>query len=419
MSTSVAIVDNLDSLLHYAGGWVKGGIPSEFNDTTIWTGSQGATISFNFVGSSIAVYATVAAVNPPNASMSFAVDNSITGTYTPEGVTTGTPHSLLWQSPAMDDASHTLIITQTAAQSGGVIFVDYLLYNTTSTAVRSYLVDDSDTRVTYTGNWEEVWTDDNMQHTSHGSTNAGDSLSLKFEGSSIFVYGDTVPGGPNTASFSIDGGPPIVIPYTPPATRTPNTMLFNSGDLASGEHTLVVTAGNAEPVFIDYFLITPNGPLFSSSSSSAGAATSTATSSIAPGPSNLSDSVQGKKSPPIAAIVGSVIGTLIIVAVVLISLLVCRHRRRARQDQHANMPTPYIYSDSSLSSGTRQAQAHVWRPNSENPPSELPHRSKGMWEVRRWDDGIARSPTIRTVLFAAGSGSNTQVENSEPPKYVA
>lgn len=139
-------------------------------------------------GSSIAAYATVAAVNQPNASMSFLVDNSIPGAYTPHGVTTTTPHSLLWQSPTMDDTSHTLVITQTAAQSGGVIFFDYLLYNTTSTNVHSFFVDDSDPRITYTGGWEEVLTDDDFQHTSHNSTKVGDSLSLQFVGVYFILF---------------------------------------------------------------------------------------------------------------------------------------------------------------------------------------------------------------------------------------
>ncbi|KAJ7038032.1 hypothetical protein C8F04DRAFT_389207 [Mycena alexandri] len=456
MSTNVAIVDNRDPLLHYAGGWVEGGAPVEFNDTTIWTGTRGATISFTFIGSSIAAYATVAAVNQPNASMSFLVDNSIPGAYTPHGVTTTTPHSLLWQSPTMDDTSHTLVITQTAAQSGGVIFFDYLLYNTTSTNVHSFFVDDSDPRITYTGGWEEVLTDDDFQHTSHNSTKVGDSLSLQFVGKSISLYGDWVPGATSNASFAIDGGPPLFIPSTPPAARTTNNLLFNSGDLANGNHTLVVSAANDQPVLVDYFLVTPNGPGPTSPSTTSGSSAASSSSGLSVG----SNSVQTKKSTPIGAIVGPVVGVLVLIALLVAALLVYRRRRaHARQgpqskpDTFQTTPYPYSsYSDSNSPSGDsgltayHARHAHVWRPgapppgamlpsspidsfgtsdaatqfypaNSVNPPSsnsEIPSRSKGTREareLRQWNINTnARAP-------ASAAGQSTVLE--EPPQYVA
>ncbi|KAJ7717019.1 hypothetical protein B0H16DRAFT_1740861 [Mycena metata] len=463
MSTNVAIVDNRDLLLHYAGGWVEGGAPVEFNDTTIWTGTRGATISFTFVGSSIAAYATVAAVNPPNASMSFSVDNSIRGAYTPDGITVTTPHSLLWQSPIMNDTSHTLIITQTAAQSGGVIFFDYLLYNTTvSTNVHSFFIDDSDPRITYTGGWNEDLQDDEFQHTLHSSTKVGDSLSFQFVGKSIAMYGDLVPGASSNASFAIDGGPPLFIPSTSPAGRTTNNLLFNSGDLANGNHSLVVSAADDQALWVDYFLVTPNGPGPTSSSLSA-----TSGSSAASSPSGLSvgsNAVQTKKSAPIGAIVGPVVGVLVLIALLVAALFVYRRRRRVRAPHGSQpipetlQPTPYPYigySDSTLSPSAdsgltayraRHANAHVWLPgspppgamlpsspadspgtsgagtqfypaNSVNPTlpnSEMPYGGKGAQEVRelrQWNiNANARSPT-------SAPESDTVAE--EPPQYVA
>ncbi|KAK6995825.1 hypothetical protein R3P38DRAFT_3371572 [Favolaschia claudopus] len=47
--------------------------------------------------------------------------------------------------------------------------------------------------------------------------------------------------------------------WVPPVTagRT-NNLIFESGDLTPGTHELVVTATNDQPVWADYFLITPN-----------------------------------------------------------------------------------------------------------------------------------------------------------------
>ena len=129
------------------------------------------------------MYATIGTVSPPQSSLTFLLDNSISGTYTPaSGQTAVIYHEALWASPTLSEGEHTLVITQTAAQSQGVIFLDYILYNTTSADVRSFFIDDRDPRVIYTPPWQMFGSSPDFQHTSQGTTKAGDSLSLQFEG---------------------------------------------------------------------------------------------------------------------------------------------------------------------------------------------------------------------------------------------
>jgi hypothetical protein len=129
------------------------------------------------------VFATVAARDPPQSSLSFVVDNSVTGTYTPaSGQTEDIYHEALWASPTLSEGEHTLVITQTAADIVGGIFLDYFMYNTTSADVRSYFIDDRDAQVVYTPPWQKFGSSPDFQHTSQGTTKAGDSLSLQFEG---------------------------------------------------------------------------------------------------------------------------------------------------------------------------------------------------------------------------------------------
>ncbi|KAJ7479743.1 hypothetical protein FB451DRAFT_1365463 [Mycena latifolia] len=261
MTTNVAIVDDGD--LQYSGTWVGGGAPIEYRGTTKWSSAKGSTASLTFVGTSITVYASVSAQRPA-ASLSFAVDESITGSYTSAAnLDVGLYHEALWTSPTLSDGTHTLVITQTAAQSTGVIYLDYLLYDTTSAAVSTYFIDDRDSRITYTPAWTKFdGTANDFQHTSQKSTNQGDSLSLRFEGKSVQFYGGITPSGAGLmkASMVLDGGAPVVYtaPQDPPAPV--NNLIFDSGGLSDGTHTLVVTAANDQSLWADFFLVTPNTP---------------------------------------------------------------------------------------------------------------------------------------------------------------
>lgn len=139
------------------------------------------------------VYGSVAAINPPKASMSFVVDNSISGSYTPSGdMSADVHHQALWASPTMSNGSHTLVITQTAAQPSGVIYLDYFLYNTSSTAVDAYFIDDRDARIAYTGGWRQFGSDTDFQHTSQGSSSKGDSFAVHFEGARLCSTGPLI-----------------------------------------------------------------------------------------------------------------------------------------------------------------------------------------------------------------------------------
>ncbi|KAJ6566609.1 hypothetical protein B0H19DRAFT_1257810 [Mycena capillaripes] len=218
-------------------------------------------------GTSVTVYGTVANNPAQPASLSFLVDNSIQGTYSfKSNATVVLYNEPLWESPPMTNGSHTLVITQTAVQVGGVIFLDYLTYTSTSPSVGTYFIDDRDPSIAYSAAWTQVTGATlDFQHTSQTSTAPGASLSIPFSGRSISFYGGVTSFTMN-ASMVIDGGPPMF--YVPPTNAlSKNNLIFNSGDLKEGDHTLVVTAVNEQPIGIDYFLVTPNSASFYASSS--------------------------------------------------------------------------------------------------------------------------------------------------------
>ncbi|KAJ7198103.1 hypothetical protein GGX14DRAFT_374496 [Mycena pura] len=183
MTTNVAIVDERDPLLHYTGSWQDAGSAEEFNGTTRYSTTQGSTVSFTFVGTSISVFGTVAKEPPPQASMEFMIDNSIQGTYTsPSDLTADVHHETLYTSPALSSGTHTLVITQTTALAAPVIYLDYIMYNPTSTDVGQYFIDDRDPRIQYDPPWTFFGSDLDFQHTSQVSPSMGASFTLQFDG---------------------------------------------------------------------------------------------------------------------------------------------------------------------------------------------------------------------------------------------
>jgi hypothetical protein len=112
----------------------------------------------------------------------FAIDGAKAGKYIPVNLTSVIYHEALWMSPTLASGSHVLEITQSSAQSSPVIYLDYLMYTTSSAAVNEYFIDDRDSRLTYSPPWRDGGSEAEVQHTTRGSTAAGDKLSFTFKG---------------------------------------------------------------------------------------------------------------------------------------------------------------------------------------------------------------------------------------------
>ncbi|KAJ6449775.1 hypothetical protein C8R45DRAFT_849549 [Mycena sanguinolenta] len=182
MATNAAILDDRDPLIQYAGTWSGAGSYSEFYGTTTFSLEPGSTASLSFVGTSVNVYGSVGVEGA--ASMAFEVDGSMTGTYVaPINLTAAIHHELFWGSPPLSNGTHTLVITQgaTPASANGVIFLDYIMYDTTSTSL-TYFIDDRDGRIAYTAGWVQDESDEDFQHTSQRTSAIGESFTLEFEG---------------------------------------------------------------------------------------------------------------------------------------------------------------------------------------------------------------------------------------------
>ncbi|KAJ7811880.1 hypothetical protein B0H14DRAFT_3879881, partial [Mycena olivaceomarginata] len=87
----------------------------------------------------------------------------------------------------------------------------------------------------------------------------GDTATLKFEGTSISVYGTLVPGRP-IMNFSIDGAEPTPLEASPVKEPSHNILFWTSSALMEAPHTLTITVTfnttdiTPETLFLDYFV---------------------------------------------------------------------------------------------------------------------------------------------------------------------
>jgi hypothetical protein len=212
--------------------------------------------------------------------MSFAIDGQASGSYTPDdNMSIALYHEALWASAPLSDGQHTLMITQTKAGNAGQIYIDYVMYPTTSNAVQWYYFDDRDPGVVYTPAWRQFGSQQDFQHTSSESSSVGDSFSFQFQGAWSLSYmrnilsdamdfgsgkGISFYGGLTSsdvgmqASIVLDGGAPVIYNAPPSPPSITNNLIYQSPLLSDGTHTIVVTGKTVQSVWADYFLVTPS-----------------------------------------------------------------------------------------------------------------------------------------------------------------
>ncbi|KAF7366270.1 hypothetical protein MSAN_00883200 [Mycena sanguinolenta] len=453
MAANAAVLDDRDPLIQYAGTWSGAGSYSEFYGTTTWSPEQGSTASLSFVGTSVSVYGSVGIDDASQANMTFVVDDSITGIYVPPNdLTAAIHHELLWESPILSSGTHSLVITQAAAPASrrGVIFLDYIMYDTTSTSL-TYFIDDRDQRITYTPGWVQDGSDEDFQHTSQRTSAIGESFTLEFEGQSIAYYGGMTSQTMN-ASVVIDGGPPTFVGVPPGATTT-NNLLFQSGNLSAGTHKLVVAAENDQDVWTDYFLVNPTTGTptsNSSSSTSSGVASSLGPPTLsASSPSTTLSS--SSKPTPIGAIIGGVVGIVAILAVLAAAIFLFKRRKRKIQppmrERHSSRCT-MLADDSStvlLSEEFRPTPfatflasdtAPVWpngshfqgfdgtavgfHPKAPTQSSEPPIAPIGILPSRKliMEDARRYTAASSSYSYPSNTSPGTSGQSEEPPQYV-
>ncbi|KAF9255867.1 hypothetical protein L218DRAFT_1008042 [Marasmius fiardii PR-910] len=289
-----------------------------FNNTMHESFNTGGSLRFRFNGTSrITVYGSTAVnlgISPPGYNITCSLDGNALGGIGAQGffVPSFTVSHLAWcvgndkhGGAGIGDGGflveeHELIINVTTCTNTHV-YLDYIVYEVPPDAringdvlriganQNGTLPALQDQHLIFSGRW--------FSNDSTGAATAyipGSSVSMKFNGTQIQLYGEIInASSPTTAQYQVDGGPQHDFFLTRSTTSKTNQLLLNVPSLTPTEHTLTVTLGGGSddmPLLLSYFLVTST------------------TSSLSPNPtSSLPFPIPAQYTSK-AAIVGGVVG---------------------------------------------------------------------------------------------------------------
>jgi len=145
---------------------------------------------------------------------------------------------LLWRSPALTNANHTLKVvvtgTKNASSTDYTIYVDRLEYCTEE----GIMINEDDDSIVYSGTWSNIADNNAFDRAYKESQTSGDYFEYSFSGSYIGVYGRKA-SDTGKADIYIDGALQMTID-TYSSTAKYNELFWSSVYLAPGEHILKV-----------------------------------------------------------------------------------------------------------------------------------------------------------------------------------
>ncbi|KIK66328.1 hypothetical protein GYMLUDRAFT_70013 [Collybiopsis luxurians FD-317 M1] len=348
MSTVWFMVDDTDPRLNYSGSWSF--IPNTNNfsgnsfDQTSLTGpafnstlhrtTGNVTISFRFNGSSyLGVYGTEDGrrVNGSLPSINCQLDGQSTWGFEnpyPQGSTKNNALACRADSRigGSSPGEHELLINVTNYRDTAWYF-DYITYESledpildgeTLQAGNAALIDASNySMLTFGSGWTESTVDDSTVTKIPGST-----ATIKFNGTSVTMFGDLLSNVSNIAEYQVDnqtpvkiqlpGGVSALIPLT-------NQIIFEASNLSIAEHTVVVTFNGSDsgmPLDVSYFYV-----------QSLTAAQQASLKSFSSGHPN--------RGAVVGAILGSIIPTIFLIVAFML------YRRKYRQNKALVSVTPF------------------------------------------------------------------------------
>ncbi|KAH6902396.1 hypothetical protein BKA70DRAFT_671133 [Coprinopsis sp. MPI-PUGE-AT-0042] len=185
---------------------------------------------------------------------------------------------------------------------------------------------------------EGSWTSDPAAGTL--TEQAGAKMSITFTGSSATFIGSVpldFPAGNSTATYSIDGRPPVtfVVPGLGRNTLLPmfGQSFFKVSNLGSGVHELIVTYnGQAAPLAFDHLRVEDGDIIQTALTREVGGDNS-------PGGGNSSG---GGKKAPIGAIVGGAVGGAVLLLALLALVLFMKKRKKKQRAEAAAAAAVYV-----------------------------------------------------------------------------
>ncbi|KAF7368311.1 Amidohydro-rel domain-containing protein [Mycena venus] len=137
---SFTIIDDRDPTVTYTGTWAPGGTTHEHAGTVSSSVKVGNHFSVPFTGTAIAVYGTFDA-SSAGVKTSYAIDGGAATTVTSGSSPLDSFQQLFWQSEAVPNGSHNLVVTMLAVNNvgdgEGTVWFDYFNVTTDATSPTS------------------------------------------------------------------------------------------------------------------------------------------------------------------------------------------------------------------------------------------------------------------------------------------
>ncbi|KAF5367958.1 hypothetical protein D9758_004354 [Tetrapyrgos nigripes] len=362
MTTVWKVVDDTDPRIVYGGEWNQslsefGGINAVnqaslsgdiYNDTLHITKANGTSLTFRFNGTSLlGLYGTWITFDA-NASSSYPKTRCfldgipILGFSTVFQAGRATNHKLLCRADpdfykgTMSPGEHELFVNSTVDTP---FSVDYIVYEALPDASvdgevlqfgNGAVQEDRDPHLSFSAGWGTNSND------SPSTSTPGSSVSLKFNGTGIQLYGELTGNSSNVGTYQLDGQSPQTFQLFSPGVTASSSglpqwtdqLLFNLSGLSPGEHTMVVAhngSASAMPLSIQYFLVE--------------SLTAEEQAALLP-PSDPPQSSQASHTKT-GAIAGGVIGGLAALVLLGIAGWMWKRRRGVRRQEDRERPHPF------------------------------------------------------------------------------
>ncbi|KAJ7903207.1 hypothetical protein B0H13DRAFT_1717337 [Mycena leptocephala] len=341
------LIDDADSAIQYGAGWAAadtskldglGNYGPVHAGTSHGTTTDGSTLSFKFSGTSIAVFGTIDIANT-NGVVTPTWTCLVDGVAIPEQDPTFQFPENNWdlcEQSQLSAGAHTLTIN--VQTTGRTFYIDYLLYTPTADVDLDGVVleyRNTDASVSFQSGWQ-TWGVQNVTQSN------GASVALNFHGTAATLIGYIpieLPKNSTSASYAIDGGASTSFTLAGLAqggTTTVYTVpILQITGLSPAVHKLVVTYNGDSshtPLPVGVFYVT-----------------NAVVTAVDPPPPPLSStliSFHTSTRTPISAIIGAIIGGLLI-ALLAGGIFWCRKRRRhlSAPRSDANTLNPFLASE--------------------------------------------------------------------------
>ncbi|KAK0242290.1 hypothetical protein EDD85DRAFT_283722 [Armillaria nabsnona] len=241
------------------------------NGTFTLCNQNGATATFKFNGTGIAIYGAMRSNHGTYSATLDGVINRFDG-YSQTSIY----NQSLFSAPSLQNGPHTLILTNTQTDNDrNYLDVDYVTWNVSvgeDSRPPTITYQDGDSRFSYEPS--DAWsTQENINgfqgQTAHRTTQANASVTLTFNGEEVQIYGYV---GPNASPYLVQVDNSTVGSFNGTKwNQFSGVVLYETSNLGPGQHTLTLMntpAGTAQSLSIAYAVVTDNATDISSDTKS-------------------------------------------------------------------------------------------------------------------------------------------------------